>query len=620
MNKKLILPGFTVAVLLLFTVRLVQLQIVSTVYDKLSMGNAVVTRTLYPERGFMYDRNGHLLVANQPAYDLMAIPEQIEAFDTLELTSLLEISKGQLMTKLREIKKYSTKLPSVIIGQINKQQHAYIQEKIWKYPGFFLQPKSQRAYFTEAAANLFGYVSEVNQNDLQKDNYYAMGELIGRQGIEKYYEKYLRGEKGKAFFQKDKFNRIIGDFEAGSQNISVKQAQDLQLTVDIELQEYGEALLKNKRGGIVAIEPHSGELLALVTAPSFTPELLVGRERSKNFKTLVQDTIAKPLFDRGLQAQYAPGSPFKTLNALIALQEKVIDPNAKVTCNKGHFYARGAFMECKCPIGTKNNLLRGIYKSCNTYFSNTYRQIIEAYPTPQEGITRWNKHLKSFGLGNYLGYDLPIGQPGYIPDADFYNRVYGQKGWKAPTIISNAIGQGEILTTPIQMANFTAAIANRGFFITPHLVRSISNTPDAIEYQKKWTTIDRENFEPVIEGMFNVVERGTARIARIKGIDVCGKTGTVENFIQLNGEKTQLTDHSIFIAFAPKEDPKIALAVFVENGRWGARWAAPIASLMIEKYLTRTVQRSWLENRMLNGSLASEYEKPLLGVPFEINE
>ena len=620
MNKKLILPGFTVAVILLFTVRLVQLQIVSTVYDKLSIGNAVVTRTLYPERGFMYDRNGHLLVANQPAYDLMAIPEQIEAFDTLELTSLLEISKGQLMTKLREIKKYSTKLPSVIIGQINKQQHAYIQEKIWKYPGFFLQPKSQRAYFTEAAANLFGYVSEVNQNDLQKDNYYAMGELIGRQGIEKYYEKYLRGEKGKAFFQKDKFNRIIGDFEAGSQNISVKQAQDLQLTIDIELQEYGEALLKNKRGGIVAIEPHSGELLALVTAPSFTPELLVGRERSKNFKTLVQDTIAKPLFDRGLQAQYAPGSPFKTLNALIALQEKVLDPNAKVTCNKGHFYAHGAFMECKCPIGTKNNLLRGIYKSCNTYFSNTYRQIIEAYPTPQEGITRWNKHLKSFGLGNYLGYDLPIGQPGYIPDADFYNRVYGQKGWKAPTIISNAIGQGEILTTPIQMANFTAAIANRGFFITPHLVRSISNTPDAIEYQKKWTTIDRENFEPVIEGMFNVVERGTARIARIKGIDVCGKTGTVENFIQLNGEKTQLTDHSIFIAFAPKEDPKIALAVFVENGRWGARWAAPIASLMIEKYLTRTVQRSWLENRMLNGSLASEYEKPLLGVPFKINE
>ena len=620
MNKKLILPGFTVAVILLFTVRLVQLQIVSTVYDKLSIGNAVVTRTLYPERGFMYDRNGHLLVANQPAYDLMAIPEQIEAFDTLELTSLLEISKGQLMTKLREIKKYSTKLPSVIIGQINKQQHAYIQEKIWKYPGFFLQPKSQRAYFTEAAANLFGYVSEVNQNDLQKDNYYAMGELIGRQGIEKYYEKYLRGEKGKAFFQKDKFNRIIGDFEAGSQNISVKQAQDLQLTIDIELQEYGEALLKNKRGGIVAIEPHSGELLALVTAPSFTPELLVGRERSKNFKTLVQDTIAKPLFDRGLQAQYAPGSPFKTLNALIALQEKVLDPNAKVTCNKGHFYAHGAFMECKCPIGTKNNLLRGIYKSCNTYFSNTYRQIIEAYPTPQEGITRWNKHLKSFGLGNYLGYDLPIGQPGYIPDADFYNRVYGQKGWKAPTIISNAIGQGEILTTPIQMANFTAAIANRGFFITPHLVRSISNTPDAIEYQKKWTTIDLENFEPVIEGMFNVVERGTARIARIKGIDVCGKTGTVENFIQLNGEKTQLTDHSIFIAFAPKEDPKIALAVFVENGHWGARWAAPIASLMIEKYLTRTVQRSWLENRMLNGSLASEYEKPLLGVPFKINE
>lgn len=620
MNRKFILPGFTVVVVLLFVFRLVQLQLVSTVYDSLSLGNAVVERTLYPERGFMYDRNGQLLVANQPAYDLMVIPEQVESFDTLELTKMLEITKGQLEEKLQQIRQYSSKLPSVVVGQINQKQHAFLQEKIWKYSGFYLQPKSQRAYFTDAAANLLGYVSEVNPNDMQKDAYYEMGELIGRQGIEKYYEKYLRGKKGKAFYQKDKFNRIIGDFEAGSKNIKIKQAQDLQLTIDIELQEYGEALLKNKRGGIVAIEPQTGELLALVTAPSFSPDLLVGRKRSKNFKQLVRDTIAKPLFDRGLQAQYAPGSPFKTLNALIALQENVLDPSATVTCNRGHFYARGAFMECKCPIGTKNNLLRGIYKSCNTYFSNTYRKIIEAYPTPQEGINRWNKHLKSFGLGNYLGYDLPIGQPGYIPDASLYNRVYGPKGWKAPTIISNAIGQGEVLTTPIQMANFTAAIANRGFFITPHLVRSISNAPDAIEYQKKWTSIDRENFEPVIEGMFNVVERGTARIARIKGIDVCGKTGTVENFIQLNGEKTQLTDHSIFIAFAPKEDPKIALAVFVENGRWGARWAAPIASLMIEKYLNRTIERRWLENRMLNGSLASEYQKPLLGVPFKINE
>lgn len=620
MNRKFILPGFTVVVVLLFVFRLVQLQLVSTVYDSLSLGNAVVERTLYPERGFMYDRNGQLLVANQPAYDLMVIPEQVEAFDTLELTKMLEITKGQLEEKLQQIRQYSSKLPSVVVGQINQKQHAFLQEKIWKYSGFYLQPKSQRAYFTDAAANLLGYVSEVNPNDMQKDAYYEMGELIGRQGIEKYYEKYLRGKKGKAFYQKDKFNRIIGDFEAGSKNIKINQAQDLQLTIDIELQEYGEALLKNKRGGIVAIEPQTGELLALVTAPSFSPDLLVGRKRSKNFKQLVRDTIAKPLFDRGLQAQYAPGSPFKTLNALIALQENVLDPSATVTCNRGHFYARGAFMECKCPIGTKNNLLRGIYKSCNTYFSKTYRKIIEAYPTPQEGINRWNKHLKSFGLGNYLGYDLPIGQPGYIPDALLYNRVYGPKGWKAPTIISNAIGQGEVLTTPIQMANFTAAIANRGFYITPHLVRSISNAPDAIEYQKKWTSIDRENFEPVIEGMFNVVERGTARIARIKGIDVCGKTGTVENFIQLNGEKTQLTDHSIFIAFAPKEDPKIALAVFVENGRWGARWAAPIASLMIEKYLNKTIERRWLENRMLNGSLASEYQKPLLGVPFKINE
>ena len=277
-------------------------------------------------------------------------------------------------------------------------------------------------------------------------------------------------------------------------------------------------------------------------------------------------------------------------------------------------------MKCHCRRGTQNRLIPGIYKSCNTYFAQTYRSIIEAGETPADGLNRWKKHLNSFGLGNYLGYDLPIGKPGFIPDSSYYHRWYGPKGWKAPTIISNAIGQGEILTTPIQMANFTAAIANRGFYIRPHFVKKIGDSVVLDQLPKNQTTISKKHFDPVIEGMELVVEKGTARTARIKDISVCGKTGTVENFTLIDGVKTQLTDHSMFIAFAPKEDPQIAIAVFIENGYWGARWAAPIASLMIEKYLTGTVKRSWWENRMLNGSLEEEYLKPLSGKPFTINE
>jgi len=378
--------------------------------------------------------------------------------------------------------------------------------------------------------------------------------------------------------------------------------------------------MQNKRGGIVAIEPASGEVLALVNAPSYDPSILVGRSRSKNYLKLANDTLSKPLFDRGLLAQYPPGSPFKTLNALIALQEGTITKETKFTCNKGHYYAKGAFMECHCRRRTKNDLTKAIYRSCNTYFSYTYRGIIEKYDNPELGVDVWKEHLKSFGLGNYLGYDLSIGRPGHIPGASYYNRAYSKGAWKAPTIISNAIGQGELLTTPIQLANFTAAIANRGFYYTPHFVKNIKGDSLQKKYIKKTTSIDPAHFEVVIDGMHKVVEKGTARVARIKSIDVCGKTGTAENFTRINGEIVQLTDHSIFIAFAPKENPKIAIAVFIENGYWGARWAAPIASLMIEDYLTGQVKRIRLEKRMLTGSLIEEYQKPTSGKPFKINE
>ena len=618
--RKLLLAGLTLIIGILFVSRLFQLQVVNTTYQRLSDNNAILEISDYPERGFIYDRNGKLLVANQAAYDIMIIPENVIPFDTLSFCQLTGVSKERLIKSLKKARRYSKRLPSVIVNQISKETYATLQEQMWKYEGFFIQKKSLRDYRIGFGANVLGYVSEVNNNDLKYDDYYQQGELIGRQGIEKSYEIELRGEKGKRFLQKDRFNRIIGEYKNKTFDVEPKVAKDIKLTLDALLQEYGEYLMQNKRGGIVAIEPSTGEILALVSAPSYDPNLLVGRNRSKNYRKLAQDTLAKPLFDRGLQALYPPGSPFKTLNALIALQEGVITPETQFKCNKGHFYARGAFMECHCRRGSRNDLLKGIYQSCNTYFANTYKKIINKYDTPDKGVNQWNSHLKSFGLGNYLGYDLSVGKRGFIPNAAYYNSWYKEGGWKAPTIISNAIGQGEVLTTPIQLANFTAAIANRGYYYTPHFLRSVSGDSIQQKLLRKNTSIDSEHFEVVIDGMHKVVEKGTARIARIKGIEVCGKTGTAENFTKIDGVRTQLTDHSIFIAFAPKEDPKIAIAVFIENGYWGGRWAAPIASLMLEQYINKEVKRSWLEKKMVEGSLATEYEKPYSGKPFTINE
>lgn len=617
MIRKYFLLGITVFISLGFTAQLVYIQLIQTDYQLRSENNAVLKQTLYPERGLIYDRNGILLVGNQPAYNVQYIPENGAAFDTLEVCEILKLPKAQLLNQIQKAKRYSYKLPSVIIRHITQEEYALFQEKIWKYPGFFLQKNTIRDYHVQTMANVLGYISEVNAYEIKKNENFELGEQIGRQGIEKAYEDVLKGQKGVSYFQKDRFNRIIGSFEDGRYDHPPEASQNLTLTIDLELQNYGAQLLQNKRGGIVAIEPQTGEVLALVSAPSYAPKDLEGRKRSAFFRQLQQDTIAKPLFDRTLQAEYAPGSPFKTLNALIGLEEGVINSNTTYVCQAGHYYARNAFMECHCAPGSVNNLTKGLYRSCNTYFAKTFQNIIAAYPSPQEGIDQWNKHLKSFGLGNYLGYDLPTGRPGFIPNSAYYDRWYPQKNWKAPTVISNAIGQGEVLTTPIQMANFTAAIANRGYYIKPHFTKG-PQVNAALE--KNWTTISPENFQPVIEGMHQVVENGTARIAKIKGIDVCGKTGTVENFIKIDGQKTQLTDHSIFIAFAPKEDPKIALAVFIENGYWGSRWAAPIASLMIEKYLQKTVERKWLEERMIKGSLEAEYAKPLSGKPFAINE
>ncbi|HRN43619.1 MAG TPA: penicillin-binding transpeptidase domain-containing protein, partial [Flavobacterium sp.] len=466
---------------------------------------------------------------------------------------------------------------------------------------------SLRDYEVSFGANIFGFITQVNEKLVAKNPYYNSGDLIGKQGVEESYEDLLRGIKGVKYIQKDKYNREIGSYKDGKYDTIAVQGEDINLTIDAEIQKYGEELMVNKRGGIVAIEPKTGEILALITAPSYDPGILVGRQRSKNYTQLYHDSIAKPLYDRGLLAEYAPGSPFKILTGLIALQEGVIDENTTVFCNRGFSYARGRFMGCHCHGGALQ-LHRGIFESCNSYFATAYMKTINKYSKPAQAVDIWSKHAKSFGLGQFMGYDLPTGRRGSIPDSKTYKRVYPNGGWRSTTIVSNSIGQGEILMTPIQLANMMATIANEGYYYTPHIIKRIEGHKIDKKFTTKHvTTIDKKYFKPIISGLFDVYNLGTARSLRVEGIDICGKTGTSENFAKIGGKKVQLKDHSIFVAFAPKDNPKIAIAVMVENGGYGATIAGPIASLMIEKYLRQKITRIDLEKRILATSLQSEY-------------
>jgi penicillin-binding protein 2 len=620
--RKLLLLSIVLITGLVFAGRLFYLQVYDTSFQKLSESNAIKIMYDYPQRGYIFDRNGVLLVSNQPSYDVMVIPRDVKPLDTLEFCSLLNITKEDFKSILAKARVYSPRLPSVVIPQLNKEQYAYLSEKMYKYEGFYIQKRSLREYQVKHSANVLGFIAEVNPATIEKNPYYQMGELIGRQGIEQQYEEVLRGVKGVKYVQKDRFNRDIGPFKDGIFDTLPERGRDITLSIDATLQAYGEELFVNKRGGIVAIEPATGEILALLSAPYYDPSLLVGRDRSRNYTRLYYDSISKPLYDRGLQGEYPPGSPFKTLTALIALQENVIDLKETISCYGGYVYGRGRKLGChhhRSPL----SMVPGIANSCNAYFCTVYRRTIEKYPTPQEGIQNWRKHLVSFGLGNFLGTDMPSGRRGFIPDSSYYNRSYNfpTYKWYSTATISNAIGQGEVLLTPIQMANFTAAIANRGFYYKPHLIKNIHevDTIPSIYKEKMITTIDSEHFEPVVEGMNDVYNYGTAASLRIPGIEICGKTGTAENFTRINGKRVQLTDHSVFIAFAPKDNPKIAIAVFVENGYWGSRWAGRIASLMIEKYIKGEITRIDMEKYVLEGSLEAEYAKPISGEPFNIN-
>ncbi|KIA82687.1 penicillin-binding protein 2 [Flavobacterium sp. AED] len=606
--RKLLLPSLIIVAASLLVIRIFYLQIIDDSFKLKSDNNAIKIKYDYPERGYIYDRHGKLLVANQASYDIMVIPRDVKNIDTLEFCQLLNVTKEDFIKRMAKAKVYSPRLPSVFLPQLNKSEFAAFQEKIRKYEGFYFQKRSLRDYEVDYGANVFGFITQVNEKLVAKNPYYNSGDLIGKQGVEESYEDILRGIKGVKYFQKDKYNREIGSYKEGKYDTIAVQGEDINLTIDAELQKYGEQLMINKRGGIVAIEPKTGEILALVTAPSYDPGILVGRQRSKNYTLLYHDSIAKPLYDRGLLAEYPPGSPFKILTGLVALQEGVINEQTTFMCHHGFSYARGRFM--KCHGFGPHQLHNGIYNSCNTYFASAYMLTINKYAKPAYAVDVWSNHVKSFGLGQFMGYDLPTGKKGNIPDSKTYKKIYPNGGWRSTTIVSNSIGQGEVLMTPIQLANMMATVANEGYYYTPHIIKKIEGHKIDKKFTTKHvTTIDKKYYKPMISGLFDVYNFGTAHGLNVPGIDICGKTGTAENYAKIDGKRVKLEDHSIFVAFAPKDNPKIAIAILVENGGFGATIAGPIASLMIEKYLRKKITRTDLEKRILERSLQDRYAK-----------
>ncbi len=579
---------------LILIARLFYIQIIDKTYRVSAANNALRPVTQYPARGLIYDRNGRLIVYNQAAYDLLVIPVQTSTFDTLRFNEILGITNEEFRARMRSAVAYSRRAPSVFMKMISSETYALLQEELYRFPGFYVQARTLRKYTSPVAAHMLGYVGEVDNRLLAKESYYRSGDYIGVSGIEKSYEEYLRGRKGVNIFLVDVHNNIKGSYADGRYDTTAIPGTNLWSTIDLQLQEYGEHLMEGKSGSIVAIEPATGEILSLVSAPTYDPSLLVGRIRSENFQSLQADTV-KPLFDRALMASYPPGSTFKIMNGLIGLQEEVIRATTLFTCNNG--YRAGSLLVGCHSHPSPLSLPAAVAMSCNAWFCNAFRNILEnpRYEIIQDAYDKWREYLVAFGFGNKLGIDLPNELSGFVPPRSYFDRFYGKDRWRALTVISLAIGQGEIGATPLQMANMTAVIANRGSFYIPHVIKKIGDEGEAapIYTQKYITGISPENFEPIIEGMEGAVNGGagsTARGARLDSIIICGKTGTAQN---PHGK-----DHSIFVAFAPKDDPQIAIAVYVENAGFGSTFAAPIASLMIEKYLTGKVSRRYLEEHV----------------------
>jgi len=592
-DRKYIIGGLIILIATIYVIKLLFLQVFDQEYKNSADNNSQRHVIEYPARGLIYDRNGKQLVYNEAAYDLMFIPKQSKKFDTLELITILDIPKKVLKSEITKAKIYSWYKPSIIIKQISNITYAKLQEKMYKFQGFYVQARTIRKYPQPIAAHVLGYIREVDKSTIKKDKYYKSGDYIGVRGVEYSYEKELRGQKGKKIYLVDVHNRIQGDYANGEYNVKAIAGTNLTATIDADLQKYGELLMQNKMGSIVAIEPKTGEILAFISSPSYDPNLLVGRKRTKNFPILSTDSL-KPLFNRGLAATYSPGSTFKLVQALIGLQDGLITPETGFVCNKN-------LVGChNHPNAT--NVQMAIKMSCNPYFYQVYRRIIEQhvdksiYKDARFGLEYWKKYVNSFGLGIKLDIDIPGIKSGNIPGVEYYDKWYGKNRWAFTYIASNSIGQGEVEIVPIQIANLAAIIANDGYYYTPHFIKAIGNTGNPrnkYTYYHK-TLIDEKWFSLIKAGMFDVVNTlgGTARRARIPGINVCGKTGTVQNS---HGE-----DHSGFIAFAPLENPQIAIAVYVENAGFGGTWAAPIASLMMEKYLTDSISNKRKEQRILD--------------------
>lgn len=599
-KRKYVIGGFIITIAIIYLIKLFGLQILDDKYKSYADNNAFLRKTVYPSRGMIYDRNDSLVVFNQPAYDVMMIPRDVHNFDTLDFCRTLSITPDDFRARIKAMKSspnYSSYTPQTLITHLSAKDYGKLQEKLYRYPGFFIQKRILRQYNYDVAANILGNIREVSDADIKRDDYYRAGDYCGDLGIEKSYDKFLRGVKGEEILIRDSFGRIRGRYEDGARDIMPISGKDLHLGIDIKLQEYAESLMVNKIGAIVAIEPSTGEILAMVSSPTYKPSQLIGRERGKNYRSLTRDP-QKPLFDRSLMGAYPPGSTFKPSQGLILLEEGIVNLQTAYPCYHG--YINGGLRVGCHSHGAPIPLKPALQTSCNAYFCWGFKSMIDKrskYGSSAKAFEVWKNHLVSLGYGYPLGVDLPSEGRGFIPNAKFYNKVYGEGRWSANTIISVSIGQGEILATPLQIANLCATIANRGWFITPHIVKEIQDTIIEDKYRiKRIPTIKQNYFNEVAEGMRMAVTDGTCRLANLPGLDVCGKTGTAQN--------PHGRDHSAFIGFAPYNNPKIAVCVYVENAGFGATYGVPIGSLVIEKYLNGTIspERKYLEERMLTSN------------------
>ena len=600
-NKLLI--GLCTAALILIA-KLFSIQIVDDRYKLAAENNSLAYTTIYPNRGIIHDRNGKILVGNKVSYDLMVTPREVEAFDTLEFCRILDVSPEFVRGKMKEYRRFRSRIgwrTVVFIKQMPQETYMRFAEIAYKFPGFRGQARSIREYPYNAGGNLLGYVSEVDQRYIERhEGEYQSGDYAGKTGIEAAREKELRGEKGYNIMLRDSRNKIMSHYQDGEMDKEAVPGKNITTTIDAELQHYGQMLMGNKVGSLIAIEPATGEILTMVSSPGIDVDVLA--DIGRHYGDLVSDPY-KPMFNRTVQASYPPGSVFKLVNGLIGLQEGVITPNTHYKCNMGYHFGRNK-LGChahKSPVDFEESIMM----SCNAYYCYILRDLLENGKNGDvaASMDKWNEYVKSFGFGRKLGSDFPSELGGFIPDSKYYNRVYGKGAWKGTTVISLSIGQGEIGCTPLHMANLCATLANRGWYRTPHIIKDSEHVRIDDKYRKKnYTLVDTTHFKKVVGGMYRAVNSGfgsggTASIAAVKGLDICGKTGTAQN---PHGD-----DHSVFICFAPRDNPKIAVAAYVENGGFGATWAAPIASLLTEMYLTGEIsqERKYLEDKVLEGNL-----------------